>query len=127
MHQAMYAQVALAGLRLLGQQVALKSLVPAYFTSSGNPERLLSARVGLYLWHVLKFGMAKVRKKMYCIAKKKNFYFKTGIWCKITIKIPACTNPQQTRDFLLSATDFRLTTHYFLLIFTPIINTGWRF
>jgi hypothetical protein len=69
----MYAQVALAGLRLLGQQVALKSLIPAYLTGTGNPERLFSAGVGLYFWHVLKFGMAKVRKKMYSIPKIRIF------------------------------------------------------
>ena len=41
-HQAMYAQVTLAGLRLLGKKVALKRLVSANLACTCNPERLFS-------------------------------------------------------------------------------------
>jgi hypothetical protein len=41
-HQAMYAQVTLAGFRLLGKKVTFKRLVSAYLACTCNPERLFS-------------------------------------------------------------------------------------
>ena len=41
MHKAVDTQMALAALRLLGKQMALKSLIPAYFASACNSERFL--------------------------------------------------------------------------------------
>ncbi len=41
-YQAMYAKVAFAAFRLFRKQVALKSLIPAYFASSCYSERFFS-------------------------------------------------------------------------------------
>lgn len=42
MHQTVNAQMALTALSLFSEQVALESLVPAYFASTGYSERFLS-------------------------------------------------------------------------------------
>jgi hypothetical protein len=47
-------QVALLLLGLLGQDVAVVSVVTLYLACSGEYETLLSTGIGLYFWHFVK-------------------------------------------------------------------------
>lgn len=61
MHQGALHQVLLPLGRLLGEDVAVVSLVTLYFTGSGHLESLLGAGVGFHLWH----GAEKLEPQRY--------------------------------------------------------------
>lgn len=62
MNEGRLTQMAFTLSRFFCQQVAFKSLIPAYFSRPCNFKSLFCAGVGFHLWHVLNFGRAKVRE-----------------------------------------------------------------